>query len=100
MPRTAAGCYREGRYTWIAPPEDLISGKVIPKFRLAILAFSDPRDGSPAPQKIISMLTGIPESRISEYAMGKRPISPRNLLKFCEVMRVNPDDLLGVEYNE
>lgn len=90
------GIYRDGQYSWIAPPEELQSGRLVPRFRLALLSFTDPRTNTPAPQKILSILSNIPESRLSEYAMGKRPISARNLQALCQIMKLPPEELLGV----
>jgi transcriptional regulator with XRE-family HTH domain len=76
---------------WVAPEDDLISGRCVTKLRLAILAYG-------GTDKNVAALSGMPPPRISEYSLGKRPITPKHLFSLCQVLGCAPDDLLGVEY--
>lgn len=40
---------------------------------------------------------GIAPSRLSEYASAIRPIPPRRIMRLCEVLNCQPDDLIGWE---
>lgn len=88
--------FYDGCYTWVAPPEDLLSGRLVTKIRIATAKFHNPRTGEPVSQRAISILAKIPEPRLSEYVMGKRPISANNLRRLCELLGCQPTDLTGV----
>jgi Helix-turn-helix len=45
----------------------------------------------------IARKCGFPAPRLSEYVMGRRTIPPHHLVLLCEVLRANPDDIIGVE---
>lgn len=89
----APGVYREGQYSYIANPQLLETGALVPRFRIAVMLYC--KDNS-CTQKELSVRTKIPEPRISEYIKGKRPISPSNLRKLCIEMKLPPEKLIGV----
>lgn len=47
------------------------------------------------PNYIIAVSCGMAPSRLSEYALGKRQIPVHHLIRLCEVLHCNPDDILG-----
>lgn len=52
------------------------------------------------PNYYIAVQAGMAPSRLSEYALGKRAIPPHHLIRLCEVLRCNPDDILGAYESE
>ena len=49
------------------------------------------------PQYKIAADIGIPASRLSEYALGQRPIPTHRLYDFVQLWRCSVDDILGYE---
>lgn len=90
--------YDDPNTRWIAPPEDLITGKCVTKFSLKLQSLINPDTGKPFQGKTISAITDIPRPRISEYIHGKRPISTNHLIRLARALHCNPSDLIGVEY--
>lgn len=60
----------------------------VTKLRLALL-------NTDAPQYMIAALAGMSPSRVSEYALGKKPIPTHHLLALARVLKKNPSDLVG-----
>lgn len=52
------------------------------------------------PQYIIAAAVGVSPARVSQYALGRRPIPTRHIYNFCRELRCNVDELLGYEDNE
>lgn len=50
---------------------------------------------SPDPQFVIAGICGIHPSRLSEYALGRRPIKNAHLQLLCEYFNCNAEDLIG-----
>lgn len=90
--------YDDPNTRWIAPPEDLRSGKCVTKFSLKLKTLINPDTGRPFQGKTISIITEIPRPRISEYIHGKRPISTNHLIKLSRALHCNPSELVGVVY--
>lgn len=89
----APGVYRVGQYSWVAKPELIQDGSLVPRIRIAIDLYCLRKNCT---QKELSAATKIPESRISEYVKGKRPISPSNLRRLCIELQLPPNELIGV----
>jgi transcriptional regulator with XRE-family HTH domain len=68
-----------------------ISG--ITKIRLRML-----EDGRPQYQ--IAADVGIPPARLSEYALGRRPIPAHRIFDLVRVFNCNPEDILGYENDD
>lgn len=66
---------------------DRITDRVT-KLRLRLM-----EDGRPQYQ--IANELGCPPSRLSEYALGNRPIPSTRIYDFCALFSCNPDELLG-----
>lgn len=49
------------------------------------------------PQYIIAAQVGVSPARVSQYALGRRPIPTRHIYSFCEVLKCDVDQLLGYE---
>lgn len=47
------------------------------------------------PNYVLAAKIGVAPSRLSEWALGKRPIPPERLLRLCELLNVSPDEVLG-----
>lgn len=47
------------------------------------------------PQHQIAAAAQLPPSRISEYALGRKNIPQRNLMKIAFALRCNPDEIVG-----
>lgn len=47
------------------------------------------------PNYVLAAKIGVAPSRLSEWALGKRPIPPERLLRLCELLQVSPDEVLG-----
>ena len=47
------------------------------------------------PNYIIAAMAGVHPTRLSEYALGKRYIPPHHVQRLCEVLKCNPDDIIG-----
>lgn len=47
------------------------------------------------PNYVLAAKIGVAPSRLSEWALGKRPIPPERLLRLCELLNVAPDEVLG-----
>ena len=47
------------------------------------------------PNYIIAAKCGFHPARLSQYALGKRPIPPHHLIRLCEVLNCNPEDIVG-----
>lgn len=60
----------------------------VTKLRLALLKCG-------APQYMIAARAGMPPSRVSEYALGHKPIPTHHLLALARVLQRNPADLVG-----
>lgn len=60
----------------------------VTRFRLALLD-----DGRR--QGEIARAAGITQSRISEYAMGRRPMPPHHQILLSRVLQRDPQDLIG-----
>lgn len=76
-----------------APPPEIIlgleKGIFITRFRQVLCTYS-------GTQRELSQLTGIPTSRISDYAHGYRNIPTHQLPLLCKALNCTPDDLMGV----
>lgn len=46
------------------------------------------------PNYMVAALAGMSPSRLSEYALGRRAIPPHHLIRLCEVLECQPDDIL------
>ncbi len=64
------------------------TGDKITKLRLRMM--EDPR-----PQYVIAAAACISPARLSQFAMGVRPIPQYRVYALCEVLECNPEDLLG-----
>jgi predicted transcriptional regulator len=62
----------------------------VTKIRLRML-----EDGRP--QYEIAAQLGVSPARLSEYALGRRPIPPRRVFEFVRLWNCNPDDIIGYE---
>lgn len=62
----------------------------ITKLRLRIL-----ETGGPA--YMVAARAGFSASRMSEYVLGHKPIPPKHLVALCQVLRCDPDDIVGWE---
>lgn len=60
----------------------------VTKLRLRIL-----ETGGPA--YIVAARAGFSPSRMSEYILGHKAIPVRHLVPLCEVLRCDPDDVIG-----
>lgn|SRR5215471_223236 len=60
----------------------------VTKLRLALMH-------SGLPQYMVAAQSGMPPSRVSEYALGKKSIPAHHLMALASVLRVNPVDLIG-----
>lgn len=47
------------------------------------------------PQYMIAAKLGVSPGRLSEYALGNRPIPQRRIIDFCRLLRCNAEDLFG-----
>lgn len=47
------------------------------------------------PQYMIAADLHVSPGRLSEYALGNRPIPQRRIIEFCELLQCNPEELLG-----
>lgn len=47
------------------------------------------------PQYQIAALAGMPQPRLSEYARGKKAIPMHHLIALSEVLKIEPEDLVG-----
>jgi transcriptional regulator with XRE-family HTH domain len=65
------------------------------KLKARMLAQIDPDTGRPMAQHRIAALTGINPSSLSEYALGRKPYTQRNLQKLCEFFQCDVNDLAG-----
>lgn len=52
------------------------------------------------PQYIIAAEVGVSPARVSQYALGRRPIPTRHIYSFCRVFGCNVSDVLGYEDDE
>lgn len=62
----------------------------VTKLRIRIL-----ETGGPA--YIVAARCGFSPSRMSEYVLGRREIPAKHVMALCEVLRCNPDDVVGWE---
>lgn len=49
------------------------------------------------PQYVIAADLGVSPARLSEYALGRRPIPPQRIFELMRLWNCNPDDILGYE---
>lgn len=47
------------------------------------------------PNYIIAVAAGMAPSRLSEYALGRREMPAHHIMRLCEVLRCQPEDILG-----
>jgi DNA-binding Xre family transcriptional regulator len=52
------------------------------------------------PNYFVAVACGMAPSRLSEYALGKRAIPAHHVIRLCEVLKCNPDDILGAYDSE
>jgi DNA-binding transcriptional regulator YdaS (Cro superfamily) len=45
------------------------------------------------PNYLIAVKAGFAPSRLSEYALGRRPMPPHHLIALCRVMGLQPEDI-------
>ena len=67
----------------------------ITKLKARMLATVDPDTGRPMAQHRIAAATGINPSTLSEYALGRKPFTQRNLQKLCRFFECDVNDLAG-----
>lgn len=60
----------------------------ITKLRLRIL-----ETGGPA--YMVAARAGFSASRMSEYVLGRKQIPPKHVVPLCEVLRCDPEDIVG-----
>lgn len=60
----------------------------VTKLRMRVL-----ETGGPA--YMIAARAGFSASRMSEYVLGHKDIPVKHLVKLCEVLRCDPDDVVG-----
>lgn len=47
------------------------------------------------PGYIIAQRAGFQPSRLSEYVLGKKAIPTKHLVRLCQVLQCDPDDIIG-----
>lgn len=47
------------------------------------------------PNYYVAVAAGMAPSRLSEYALGKRIIPAHHMIRLCEVLKCQPDDIMG-----
>ena len=71
-----------------SPVKPPLPDDIVTKVRLRLMD-----DGRP--QYVIAADIGVPASRMSDYALGRRTIPQKHVFRFCTVLNCNPEDLLG-----
>ena len=77
------------------PQRQRMTAIVLTKLKARMLSTIDPDTGKPIKQHRVAAATGINPSTLSEYALGRKPYTTKNLLKLCDYFSCDPNELAG-----